>query len=414
MKAALLIIGDEILSGRVQDQNILNCARSMKSFGIELSAVSIIGDTFIEIISSLNNFSKEHDLIITSGGLGPTLDDKTKEALSKYLDTEIKKSIVAQEIALNNYKRRQLDFHTSLSSYDFIPNKVTPLNNPNGLAPGLFCEKDKTYIACAPGVPSEFDSMLKEEILPKVLKETKTLSKIESIVIRTMGLPEEKIFGEIDKDLWTSLEAFGSVSSLPMISGVDIVVYLNQGSNWTSTFEKIKVIIENSAIAPHVWSFGDEEIAQTIISVMLENNTTLSTAESCTGGLVSSKLTDIDGASQVLLGGVVSYSNECKINILGVEKSCIEKFGVVSKEVAKQMCVQTSIINKTDYALSLTGLAGSHSFEGHPAGTVFIGVKTPSKVEVHQFVMRGDRVKLKERFALKALFLLLKVLREEN
>ena len=412
-KTALIVIGDEILNGRTRDLNAHWLSTFLYEESFDLTTVLFIKDDESTIKSTLD-FVLNHNkckLVITSGGLGPTIDDKTKNVISKYFQKNLIESEIAKKIVLKNYERFGRPWTPKLNHYHFIPDEMTALNNPVGLAPGLFWQNTQgQIIACAPGVPQEFKEMLKQEILPKassLLK--KSQLKNFQVVIKTQGIPEEKIFNELCPSLWPDLEKFGKVSSLPQTIGIDIIVSIFcDEPTFIKVRNEIHHIILNSPLQQFVWQLGDSSLPDLVFNLAKEKKYTIAFAESCTGGLVSSKMTNLNGVSEVFWGSVICYDNSIKRNILNVKASTLQNFGAVSLEVASEMASGVLELCKVDFAVSITGIAGpAGGTIEKPVGTVAIATaqRTNGKIvtKVNKYHFPGDRMRLKERFAEKAL-----------
>lgn len=261
----------------------------------------------------------------------------------------------------------------------------------------------------APGVPNEFKAMMDEEFYPLIKKIFGTMLKENlQTIIRTEGIPEEKIFGELCPNLWSELEKFGKVSSLPHIVGIDIIVSYH-GSKRLDL--EIKKVIDSTPLSKHVWHWGPEQLSELVLKKAIEKKLTFSFAESCTGGLTSSKITDFSGSSAAFLGSVVSYSNDAKMEILGVDPQTLKNFGAVSVETAIEMATGAREKFNTDIAISITGIAGpTGGSEEKPVGTVVIGFATKVSTGAKSYVMPGDRLRKKDRFSERALLTLLELL----
>ncbi len=407
MKCALLIIGDEILSGRIQDKNIQWLAKYLFKSGHQLSKVEISSDDESLIMKHLGELTKVYEFVFVSGGLGPTADDVTKPSLARFLKVPLIQDQTTYEMVTKHYLRydRNYEHYKKMGNqYDMIPEGVTPIENPVGLAPGLFASLDKSSIFCAPGVPSEYQGMIGKSF-PQMVKEQGSPKR--HFTCRTKGIPEEKIFLELCPNLWDELSEYGRVSSYPQIGGIDIVVTF-QGDQE----QQIKNIFENSPLSPHIWHYGETPLEVLIIDLAKKLNKTIAVAESCTGGLVASKLTDVSGSSDVFLGGVVSYSNECKMNVLGVKKDTLEKYGAVSEYTAKEMAKGVNELLRADLTVSTTGIAGpTGGTSEKPVGLVYIG-SFDGKETAHQFQFSGNRNRLKSFFTQYALWQLLDLLKK--
>lgn len=414
MNCALLIIGDELLAGRTRDLNGHWLSKYLPSMGLDLKQIKIINDNENEIKSSISELYKTVDIIITSGGLGPTKDDITKNILADYFQKELIFDDSSIELIKKLYAKFDKEWTPEKNAYHYYPQDFELLDNLNGYAPGLlYSSKGKTILS-APGVPREFNSMVENTFLPKLhsIYSSEAFKATDHFSIRTKGVPEEVIFGELCPNLWDDLSKVAKISSLPHLLGIDIVLYFNLEDR-ESKISKAKAIIEATALKDYVWQYGNLELEELIVKEATEKNITIGFAESCTGGLTSSKITNISGSSKVFYGSVVSYANSVKINLLNVQKSTLESFGAVSEECAKEMAKGARETMNCDIAISYTGIAGpGGATPTKPVGTVGIGWATKNENSSTLVYHKGDRIGLKERFSRSGLFKLLELIRE--
>lgn len=408
MNISVIIIGDEILNGRTRDLNASWLSKYLFKNGINITSIRFIRDNVDEINQALKATLLESDVVITSGGIGSTIDDKTKNTIAHYFKKDIIERADVKLIVEKNYERFNRPWNPLLNHYHFFPEDFIATNNPKGLAPGIvyFDSLNSKLVMSAPGVPNEFQAMVAEEFYP-IIKKTfgNRVKENKQTIIRTQGIPEEKIFNELCPTLWKDLEFFGKVSSLPHTIGIDIIVSYQCEENHQNA---IKQLIEKSPLAEYVWHWGAESLPEIILKKAREKKISFSFAESCTGGLTSSKITDLSGSSEVFMGGVVTYSNDAKENILGVDKKTLNKFGAVSTETAIEMAIGAREKFNTDLAVSITGIAGpTGGSPEKPIGTVVIGFATKTTSGASTFLMPGDRLRKKERFSDKALLILL-------
>jgi nicotinamide-nucleotide amidase len=418
LKVSMIVIGDEILNGRTADLNGSWLSKFLFKKGLEFKALRFIHDDIDEINNALIASMNESDIVITSGGIGPTIDDKTKNTLANFFQKKISERSDVAAIVTNNYSQFGRSWTPEQNHYHFFPDDFIATNNPRGLAPGIvYFEKTKNKLVMAgPGVPREFTEIVEKEFYPLIQKYfANRFQENHQSVIRTMGVAEEKIFFELCPTLWSDLEKFGKVSSLPHTIGIDIVVSYNGDlSGHKKTEEEIKKLIQNSALATHVWQYGNRAVNEMVLELATALKSTFSFAESCTGGLVASKMTDLSGSSAVFMGGAVTYANEAKINLLGVKFETLENFGAVSIEVATEMAIGALQKFKTDYAVSISGIAGPTGGSiDKPVGTVVIGFATKNKSGARKFLFPGDRIRRKERFSDMALLTLLELMKGE-
>jgi len=414
VKIGLIIIGDELLAGSTQDCNMLYLGEKLRSLGLTLSHCQVIHDQQENIKKAFEESLQNFDLTICSGGLGPTIDDRTKQALAHFLDVELVENEEAKKLVTDHYAKRDLTWNPELNNYHMIPAGIQAYQNPKGLAPGLYLKTaNNKKLLCAPGVPREFQSMVDQflsEELSAIIKKERAY-----FTIRTTGIPEEQIFNHRCPNLWSKLSEFGDVSSYPRYTGIDIVIS-NLKIKTNEFIKHLEKLTELDPIRDHIWHLGNGPIEKIIIEFALKNGITLSTAESCTGGLIAHLLTEISGSSGAFWGTVVSYDNSVKENILHVSKDDLKTHGAVSSEVARQMATGVRSATKTTYGLSTTGVAGPlGGSKEKPVGTVGIGIHGPSGVssKIYHIPPLFDRDEMKKRFATRALISLYRQMKKD-
>ena len=416
LKVSMIVIGDEILNGRTADLNGSWLSKYLFQKGLVFHSLRFIHDDITEINKALSDSMEESDIIITSGGIGPTVDDKTKSTLANFFHKKIIERNDVAEIVTQNYLNFGRTWAPNSNFYHFFPEDFIATNNPRGLAPGItyYESSRKKLIMAGPGVPREFTEIVDHEFFPLIKKHFHDrFQENFQTVIRTMGVAEEKIFFELCPTLWSDLEHFGKVSSLPHTIGIDIVISYNGNiSDHQKKQNAIQGLIEKSALKDYVWQYGNRPVNELVLQQALEKKITFAFAESCTGGLTSSKITDLSGSSEVFMGAVVSYANAAKSDLLGVKESTLKKFGAVSIEVATEMARGALEKFHVDYAVSLTGIAGpSGGSTEKTVGSVVIGFASRNANEIvsgaKSFQFPGDRIRRKERFSDMALLTLL-------
>lgn len=417
LSVTMIVVGDEILNGRTTDLNGSWLSKFLFKKGLHFKNLHFIRDDVEEINRTLTDSLKDSDIVITSGGIGPTLDDKTKNTLAHFFGKKIVERADIAQIVTDNYIRFGRTWSPSTNHYHFFPEDFIGIPNPKGLAPGLgLFTDDKKLILSGPGVPREFSEMVEIEFFSLIKKFYPDRFKENyQTVIRTQGVPEEKIFFELCPNLWSDLEKIGKVSSLPHTIGIDIVVgYYGDSETSQKNDTKIKELILKTPLAPHVWQWGNKPINELVLNMAKAKKVTIAFAESCTGGLVSSKMTDLSGASEIFFGSVISYDNKIKENLLRVKKETLEQFGAVSVECAKEMAIGARELLKVDYAVSISGIAGpSGGSKEKPKGMVTIGYASAKSSGALEFNFPGDRIRLKERFSDQALLIMLRLMNEE-
>ncbi|MDO9182240.1 MAG: nicotinamide-nucleotide amidohydrolase family protein [Bacteriovorax sp.] len=415
LKVSMIVIGDEILSGRTTDLNGSWLSKFLFIAGLEFKALRFIHDDIDEINQALTASLLESDIVITSGGIGPTIDDKTKNTLARFFNKKILERSDVADIVTQNYSQFGRTWAPGHNHYHHFPEDFMATNNPRGLAPGIvYYEKTSNKLIMAgPGVPREFSEIVEKEFFPLIKKYfAHRFQENYQTVIRTKAIAEEKIFFDLCPTLWSDLEVYGKVSSLPHTIGIDIVIsYHGSLIDHQKKEADIKNLIMSTPLAEHVWQYGNIPINELALAMAQKKKMSFSFAESCTGGLVSSKITDLSGSSSVFMGGVVSYANAAKIELLNVSSKTIDDHGAVSIEVATEMALGALHKFKTDYAVSLSGIAGplGGSVE-KPIGTVVIGYASKKINGARTFIFPGDRIRKKERFSDMALLTLIELM----
>jgi len=400
MKVGVILVGTELLNGGMLDTNSLYIAEELNKYGLEMKFKITVRDFRDEIYSAIDYCKKNVDLIIISGGLGPTLDDITKEVIAEY----VKKPLVVDDDELEELKekfeRAGLKFKTLNVKEVEKPEGAVTFKNDVGMAPAVYIDD----IVAFPGVPKELYNML-PKFLDWYVKEKKILD--DEIYIKdliTYGIAESLLY-EAVREFFTEEGIYYEF----LVKDYGILIRLQSKMSNKNKVEKIVKKIYNK-IGEFIFGEDNDRLEKKVVELLKKLNMNISAAESCTGGMLASKLIDVPGISEVFYEGVVSYSNEAKINRLGVRKEILDKYGAVSEEVAKEMVMGLT----TDVALSTTGIAGPDGgSEEKPVGLVYMGIRIKDKIYVEKRVFRGDRNKVRERTVSHTLFTLIKILNED-
>lgn len=400
MKVGVILVGTELLNGGMLDTNSLYIAEELNKYGLEMKFKIMVRDFRDEIYSAIDYCKKNVDLMIISGGLGPTLDDITKEVIAEY----VKKPLVVDDDELEELKekfeRAGLKFKTLNVKEVEKPEGAVTFKNDVGMAPAVYIDD----IVAFPGVPKELYNML-PKFLDWYVKEKKILD--DEIYIKdliTYGIAESLLY-EAVREFFTEEGIYYEF----LVKDYGILIRLQSKMSNKNKVEKIVKKIYNK-IGEFIFGEDNDRLEKKVVELLKKLNMNISTAESCTGGMLASKLIDVPGVSDVFYEGVVSYSNEAKINRLGVRKEILDKYGAVSEEVAKEMVMGLT----TDVALSTTGIAGPDGgSEEKPVGLVYMGIRIKDKIYVEKRVFRGDRNKVRERTVSHTLFTLIKILNED-
>ena len=410
MKATIVTIGDEILIGQIVDTNSGFIAKSLDKIGVEISEMISISDDKKHIFDTFAALQNKVDLVIVTGGLGPTKDDITKKTFCDYFEDElvVDQKVLAHVTQLIEgfYKRTITQINKDQA---LVPSKCTVLHNQVGTAPGMWMKKENTVFISLPGVPYETKYLVEHEIIPKVVQEYKRPYIIHKTIL-TYGQGESMVAERIEE--WeNNLPEFIKLAYLPAPGKVR----LRLSARGTDKEKLETAIAENVAsldaiIHDIIVGFDDEETLEVVVGKMLTaQNKTISTAESCTGGKIAAVLTSVSGASTYFKGTVVSYATAVKIDVLGIAESLVKENSVVSKAVVSAMALSIKNMMKTDYAIATTGNAGpSKGNSDAEIGTVFIALATPSEVIVEEFNFGQPREKVIDRAVIKSLELLQK------
>ena len=378
--AVLITIGDEILSGNTVDTNSNFIATELKNIGIKVSQIFTISDEIETIKNTLESALATGDLIITTGGLGPTRDDKTKKAIAEFFHDEI----ALDEATFNHLKaymekRGRLEILERNREQAFVPTKSTVFQNHFGTAPCMMMEQDGKLLFSLPGVPYEVKPLIKDQIIP-YLKEKFNLSYISTRIVSVVGIPESILADKIES--WElALPGNLALSYLPV--GTRVKLRLTASGEDESILQKLlETEIQKlfPIIGDHIFATSEDKIDKILGEILNERKMTVSTAESCTGGELARMITSNSGSSKYFLGGVVPYATEKKIKILKVKKETVDKFTVVSELVAMEMAKGCQDLFGTDISLSTTGVAGPGKGEdGNEIGTVFYTIRVHDK-----------------------------------
>ncbi len=386
--AVLITIGDEILSGNTVDTNSNFIATELKNIGIKVSQIITISDEIETIKNTLKSAFEMGDLVITTGGLGPTRDDKTKKALAEFFDDEIALDEATFEHLKAYMERRgRIEILERNREQAFVPTKSTVFQNHFGTAPCMMMQQNGKLSFSLPGVPYEVKPLIKDQIIP-YLKEKFNLNYISTRIVSVVGIPESILADQIEE--WElALPENLALSYLPVgtrvklrltATGTDENLLQGQLEN---EIQKLFPIIGENIIAT-----SEDKIEKILGEILSEKKLTISTAESCTGGELALLITSNPGSSKYFIGGVVAYATQKKTDILGVSEGIIERFTVVSEEVAREMAEGCQNLFKTDISLSTTGVAGPGKGEdGKEVGLVYYTIKVKNESQTFKLYM---------------------------
>lgn len=404
MTTAIISIGNEILLGKTLNTNLQYLATQMALQGLAVEYAVTIRDELYEIIATLGECWSRYDIVICTGGLGPTADDITKTAIVEYFGGELifREDIwkhVTQRFAVRGMDVPQLNRNQAL-----VPSGFTPLQNDQGTAPGLyFAEGQKSFFAL-PGVPLEMEHLYQAHIRD-ILKEKYGVEAVIQRNIHTHGISESAL-AELLSDF--KVPAGVNLAWLPQTGRVDLRLYGQNEPLIKQTMESMTAKVHN-----YIWGYDEDSPVSRLAELLLARGWTISCAESCTGGLVQKILTDLPGSSTYFHGGIVSYSNQMKAELLAVKTDTLSRFGAVSAETAEEMVSGLVRLCQTEVSVSVTGIAGPDGgSQEKPVGLVYFGFSIPGKKWTNRQIFSGTRASIRHKAAEHAIICLIKEITE--
>lgn len=408
MKAEIIAIGTEILLGDIINSNAQYLAQELAALGIDMYYQQVVGDNEIRIMHAFDEAYSRSDIIITTGGLGPTDDDITKEVAAKYFNKELIQDENSIKKIRDYFKFRERVMTKNNLKQGLIPEGATVIKNNNGTAPGVIIEDDNKIMIILPGPPKEMKPMFEESVKPYL--QEKSDSILVSRVVKILGIGESAVAEEI-KDL---IDTQTNPTIAPYAKDVGVMLRITAKAETKDEALKLIEPIEEeikNRLGDNVYATEDINIEEVVARLLIEKKLTISTAESCTGGMIASYLINYPGISEVFLEGAVTYSNEAKHNRLGVNNDILNKYGAVSEETAREMAIGIAKTANTDVSIVTTGIAGP---EGgtleKPVGLVFIGVYVQGKVTIQKCLFKGDRNKVRLQATITGLDMLRRIL----
>jgi nicotinamide-nucleotide amidase len=409
MKASLLTIGDELLIGQVLNSNAQWMSEQLTEIGCEVTRHLTVGDQKAEINQALDLLKNHSDVIIIGGGLGPTHDDITIETLSEYFGMPLEYNLQWLSKVEELFRSRNRVMTENNKKQAFLLSGATLIDNDCGTAAGQYFKAVDTRIFVVPGVPHEAKSMMKRFILPEIAKSTLGEGvKIRKETLVTIGAGESALATKLDGFV-KKIQSLSNVTLafLPNLASVRLRLQMKtRTASEDANFDALVTELANECGRDFV-GFEPAKLESVVLEQLKSRNQTLAIAESCTGGLIAHKLTEIPGASKVLKGAIVAYQEAIKTSELGIAPDLISIHGVVSETIARAMAESIRQKWNTDYAIATTGYLGPEGGDANAKiGTVWIALGTPSGTEAHEFTYENNRERSKERAALTALDLL--------
>ena len=397
MNAEIIAVGSELLLGQIVNTNARFLSRQLADLGINVFYHTVVGDNPDRLIQAMAIAEKRADFILFTGGLGPTKDDLTKEAIAKHLG----KQLVMDEEAMRSIEQYFARINRVMTENNrkqaLVIEGCIILKNDNGMAPGMFISTAAHKYMLLPGPPSEMEPMFMTYGQEAISNQSGRQAKITSKVLRFFGIGEAALVAKIE-DL---IDRQSNPTIAPLASDSEVTLRLTAKDDSSSSAESLIAGLEAKImkeVGEYFYGYGETSLIKELSKLLNERNLTISAAESLTGGLFQQELTSLPGASAVFKGGIVCYSNQAKMDLVKVSPETLRVHGAVSDECAKELAVNVAELLQADIGISFTGVAGPDDLEGHPAGTVFIGISIKG-MPAHsvKVILGGSRAAIRMR-----------------
>lgn len=401
MKAEILAVGTEILLGDIVNTNAQYIAKRLADIGIGVYHQTVVGDNEERLLKAYELAFERADIVIATGGLGPTKDDLTKEIGAKYFHKEL----ILDEDSLNQievfFSRLNRPIGETNKKQAYIPEGARILSNPNGTAPGCIIDENNKILVMLPGPPKEMIPMFENHVVPYIEKFSDGV--LVSKVLRVVGMGESTM-AEIVEDI---MDKFTNPTVAPYAKDFEAILRITAKAKTKEEAEKLIIPVEKeirNRLGDNIYSEGENTLENVVGEMLVSKNLTIATAESCTGGLLAGTLINYPGISASFMEGAITYSNEAKMKRLGVKEETLAKFGAVSEETAREMAEGIAKAANTDIGISVTGIAGpGGGTEEKPVGLVYVGLYIKGKVSVKKFNIPRDRQYVRRRTVMTTL-----------
>ncbi|NOX19166.1 MAG: competence/damage-inducible protein A [Chlorobi bacterium] len=405
MKAQIITIGDEILIGQIINSNAAFIGNKLSDVGVEITKSTVVPDEYNAVMNEFKFATENNDLVLVTGGLGPTHDDITKKCIVDFFDTELVENKEVMEDLKTFFVSKGREIIELNKEQAMFPKIARPIRNSRGTAPGILIEKDRKIFVAMPGVPFEMKEMLLSTVVPKlrdmIVEKEKKFTVRKNLL--TTGIPESVLYqklGDINELLGDAKMAF-----LPSQFGVRIRLTAISESEEKANEMILEVEQKiRSKAGRYIFGKDDDTLEGAIAKILTDRDLKIATAESCTGGLIANRLTNLSGSSKYFERGVVTYSNAAKVELLKVDEDTIMEKGAVSREVAMQMAEGVKAVSGVDIGLSVTGIMGpTGGTDEKPVGLVYIGICDEKVCTAEEFHFGNDRLLNKDRTSQAAL-----------
>lgn len=406
MKIHIITIGDEILIGQVLNSNVSFIGDLLSNNSYSVTSTSTISDNKEIISEEIRSALDNNDIVICTGGLGPTHDDLTVAAIVDAFNTEL----VLNEPVLNDIKdlfeKRGRELTETNKQQALVPKNSLPIRNLNGTAPGIFINQNNKIFVAMPGVPLEMKAMMQDFVLPKIVEKfpAEYVTKIKTLL--TTGIPESFLYDEV-KTIDGIMEG-GNLAFLPSQFGVRMRITAKD-TNEEMAKERIFELEQQirAKVGRYIYGSDDQKLEEVVGRLLKDRGLRIAVAESCTGGLISSRITNVSGSSEYFERAMITYSNGAKVELLGIDEDFLIKYGAVSLEVARQMAEGIRGVSGTDIGLAVTGIMGPKgATDGKPVGLVYIGICDDKVCTAKEFKFGDNRLLNKDRTSQAALEML--------
>lgn len=404
MKAEIVSVGTELLMGQIVNTNAQYISKALTNLGIDIFFISTVGDNAERLSETVKTALNRSDIVITTGGLGPTQDDITKEVVAQTMGIPLEFNAECMAEIEKTFKALGREMPPNNQKQAYFPKGCIIMPNPRGTAPGCIIEKNGKAAIILPGPPYEMNLMFENHVIPYL--KTKSKGIIVSHFIKVFGLGEsyvaDKISDLIDKQTVPTIATYCSTG--------EVQIRLSAKCNDPGEAEELIKPVEDEIVkrfGKGIYTIGEETLGEVVSNMLVQSNRKLAVAESCTGGLIASMLTDIPGSSRYFVESIVTYSNDSKVNRLNIPESLIRDCGAVSHETAVAMAKGVLKSSGADISLAVTGIAGPDGGSAEkPVGTVFIAVSDKDSTDCKKYHFRGNRARIRQLSALSALNLL--------
>lgn len=401
MKCEIIAVGTEVILGDILNSNAQYLAKELANLGVDVYYHEAVGDNKERILDCFKRSLDRSDIIITTGGLGPTKDDMTKELAAEFFGMDMCLHEESLQKIKDYFKKMGREFVKSNEKQAYFPKEAIILDNENGTAPGAIFEKDDKTIIVLPGPPKEMEPMFKNHV--RKYLEKRTGDTIVSEVLRVFGIGESSA----EKKLQDLIDNGKNPTIAPYAKEGEVIFRITAKAKSEEEAKKLIKPLKDevySRLGDAVYNTGDTTLQDTVAEMLVNKDMTIGVSESCTGGLLSSKLIEYPGISKVFLEGAVTYSNEAKMRTLNVKKETLEKFGAVSHETAKEMAEGIAKRAGARIGVSTTGIAGpTGGTEEKPVGLVYFGIYVDGEVKSYKHIFTGDRNSVRNRASMIAL-----------